>query len=189
VAQLKGLVFKAASYLSLALLIALLALWIRSRWRWDDWQACKHSTSVEMLSGMGCIYIEFMTRAEGSYWPRHESFDSADDEEYSDIHKAVENSGYGFDEKIWAFSHRFGFARGKYFLMTESPPFWESGPMVAVQAPDWTLVLLFGILPAFKLRKILRVRSYRKRGLCPGCGYDLRATPARCPECGRSSTL
>jgi hypothetical protein len=49
----------------------------------------------------------------------------------------------------------------------------------------WQAMILTGALPAVQLylwRRHMRERP--KQGLCQKCGYDLRATPDRCPECG-----
>ena len=50
--------------------------------------------------------------------------------------------------------------------------------------PVWALALPAALLPALRMRS--RVRSWRRRGpgLCTACGYDLRATRERCPDCG-----
>jgi hypothetical protein len=58
-------------------------------------------------------------------------------------------------------------------------------------AAHWFLFLLTADLPlmwtwrwAFRTLRT-RVRARRmKAGLCLNCGYDLRGTPQRCPECG-----
>jgi len=53
-----------------------------------------------------------------------------------------------------------------------------------VVAPFWLLVLLFlfGCAPGIWVCR--RRLKLRRAGCCPTCGYDLRASPARCPECG-----
>jgi hypothetical protein len=62
-----------------------------------------------------------------------------------------------------------------------------SNVTVHLQFPYWQLGIVFGILPVCWLINTVRVYGHRKRdvaGLCLICGYDLRATPERCPECG-----
>lgn len=57
-----------------------------------------------------------------------------------------------------------------------------------VRIPYWFIVLLFAVAPALRpydrLRQQLRRRREIMRGPCTTCGYDLRASPERCPECG-----
>ena len=53
--------------------------------------------------------------------------------------------------------------------------------------PLWAVALPAAVMPALWVWRRLNARSRRAAGLCPGCGYDLRATPGRCPECGTAS--
>src|SRR5688572_6495783 len=58
--------------------------------------------------------------------------------------------------------------------------------------PFWCATLVTGVLPALWLtREFRRLRFHRRtrQGLCPTCGYDLRASPTRCPECGRKAEV
>jgi hypothetical protein len=53
--------------------------------------------------------------------------------------------------------------------------------------PHWAAVIALGV-PALGLiwpiARHARTRRRARRGLCRACGYDLRATPRQCPECG-----
>ncbi len=53
-----------------------------------------------------------------------------------------------------------------------------------IAVPHWFLISVTAIGPLARVLYIFRPRRRPRPGFCPICGYDLRATPDRCPECG-----
>jgi hypothetical protein len=89
---------------------------------------------------------------------------------------------YGLDHLGFQDSTVFTYGR----LLGSGDP--ETRPLVSdvttITIPDVFLLCLFGATPAVWLRRSWLRRRRIQRGLCVVCGYDLRATPDHCPECG-----
>jgi hypothetical protein len=185
-----------ATALSLVLCAATCALWVRAQWVWHevvwigevgrgggatltmrrvDFDALPRGPSVRVASAVWNVAhpaaaAEFQ-RAQARAGLRRATAAAPGGRQ---VDASGGPSGWGFR---WD-RHATNFGNGGAvagFRVTE------------VAAPWWFLALLWAAAPA---RAIIR---WRRRpppvGLCPACGYDLRATPDRCPECGRTSAL
>lgn len=58
------------------------------------------------------------------------------------------------------------------------------GTWNSMRTPLWLPSGLFLMVPVYSCGLFLRRHKRKKRGLCLNCGYDLRASRERCPECG-----
>lgn len=76
----------------------------------------------------------------------------------------------------------FGF-RVKHRRLAPPRP-GEAVTATVVALPLWAPLLITAVLPARQLMRWQRRRIRVKLGQCLGCGYDLRASIDRCPECG-----
>ena len=58
------------------------------------------------------------------------------------------------------------------------------GEWTVVSVPFWAIAAASAVAPAAWLLRHFTARHRRRARLCPSCGYDVRLTPDRCPECG-----
>lgn len=54
-----------------------------------------------------------------------------------------------------------------------------------LSVPNWLVICVAGVWPCHRFLKSFWAARRAKTGCCPACGYDLRASLQRCPECGR----
>jgi hypothetical protein len=153
--EVRRRLFNLAAAVSLLLCLGAVGLGVRSVYRKDK---------LEYVSATGRLVLLISTsgRLDVMYnpsWPGEEGF----------THIRGLPSGVGATD----YSRRFlGFGGRR-----------EPNGRGFVNVPYWFIALVCAVLPMLTIRAAVRRRKARP-GVCTTCGYDLRATPDRCPECG-----
>jgi hypothetical protein len=81
---------------------------------------------------------------------------------------------------------KYGFGQQKHLYTSPGEEDFAYREHWAVVIPHWFVFLLM-LFPTIRLiPRFARRARWHARGYCLKCGYDLRATPGQCPECGPS---
>lgn len=181
--------FNLAAAVSLALFVATVVLWVRSRGhleqvriRYARWPKADQSRRVHVIFSWYSNTLRLRV-IDSALTPDH--FRGWSNERLDDFRERrppglrVEFDGEDVTREMNGY--RPGFA-ARYYPDTDRPPAYGDQYVLAVR--PWLPTLLSAALPAIWMYRFVRTRRARRRSVCPTCGYDLRATPDRCPECG-----
>jgi hypothetical protein len=195
-------IFTLLCALSLVACLATAALWARSNnWRYDDaelqlalparWPARVYSITVESARGRlrltAMVYQDDPndpdpgSRLDKPRWRWFRSSDAPDS-------PGVLEVDYDSSSELgtpWARILSAGYERAG-MQYTYGGFKWRKAILphkfvVAATAMPGAWAAVWGAIGIAKCRTR---RSRKREQLCEACGYDLRATPSRCPECG-----
>jgi hypothetical protein len=163
---------------SLALCVTVGVVWLRSYWRSD---AVAYSNqnghrAVQWAKGVVLFGRDNVGAANGGF-----ELDSWN----------AEGMDVRLGTGVWT---QLGFGHDRTVTATTSLPatvqasFANPPPATIVSdrfsVPLWLLFVLFLALPGRTAIAVLRRWQRRRSKRCVACGYDLRASGDRCPECG-----
>jgi len=169
--------------LSLLLCIAATVLWVRSAWVEDRivWGDGYDRSSLMSKYGQ-ILWADYEVLRYGSMsrsrdWKREFMSIRAEGDRYDEPLPAMRDVGY----TVYQIPPGIGVAR-------YNPP--KDSRYFAIIVPTWLIAAAAALLPTVRGVGYLRRRRRQKEaGMCVACGYDLRATPERCPECGAMAEL
>ncbi len=145
------------SILSLLFCAAVFVLWVRSDLPDVIHYTSKNKWSLTLISGHGTIDVSVIPHWDQDPELRYSRYDH---HVYYGTRYSKRLLGFGTDV-IWP---EYG---GRY-----------------VNIPHWFLATLSGGLCVVFARAWWKRRKRDLKGRCRKCGYDMRATPNCCPECG-----
>jgi hypothetical protein len=205
VKRLARILPNALTALSLLVFIAIAALWMRSYWRVDEIIWAGQTTTLAGSSGPdpslaqsngnlgscgGIVFLVHHSRrfpemswAEKTGWRRRAVTVTAE--------IARENARLLLELNMAADSRwRIWLPGGWFEHEVYVYPETQGRAQVTTRRliiPCWLVAAAALPLPALRGTRTFgraRRRRHMRIGACPECGYDLRATPDRCPECG-----
>ena len=199
--------FTVASALSLVMCVATITLWVVSYHRQISFLCWKQPKDAAVVVGLGCLWFDFSPAdkldqfdpisgtapsSAGHLW----FIEPIDDVEggklphaYVDLWPgapswAQRRKAVTTNQVIWALKtpHQWrGFGYGKQTNPSLFPGFDVD---YQLKVSLWAFVLAFAAPPITKAIELRRKLRRKAAGLCISCGYDLRASIDRCPECG-----